>query len=48
MFEARRGIIREKWGYLGMVVTNDLVMGAIYQNEVRKAVIEAINAGVES
>jgi hypothetical protein len=28
-------------------MTDDLVMSAIYQNEVRKAVIEAINAGLE-
>ncbi|PDT91976.1 beta-hexosaminidase [Bradyrhizobium sp. Y36] len=41
------GIIREKWGYQGMVMTDDLVMGAIYQNDVCKAVVEAINAGVD-
>ncbi|UWU77927.1 glycoside hydrolase family 3 protein [Bradyrhizobium huanghuaihaiense] len=41
------GIIRGKWGYQGMVMTDDLVMGAIYQNDVCKAVVEAINAGVD-
>ncbi|WBL79847.1 glycoside hydrolase family 3 protein [Bradyrhizobium xenonodulans] len=41
------GIIRDKWGYQGMVMTDDLVMGAIYQNDVCKAVVEAINAGVD-
>lgn len=41
------GIIREKWGYQGVVMTDDLVMGAIYQNDVCKAVMEAINAGVD-
>jgi beta-N-acetylhexosaminidase len=41
------GIIREKWGYQGIVMTDDLVMGAIYQNDVCKAVVEAINAGVD-
>jgi beta-N-acetylhexosaminidase len=41
------GIIRETWGYQGMVMTDDLVMGAIYQNDVCKAVVEAINAGVD-
>ncbi|MBP1095967.1 glycoside hydrolase family 3 N-terminal domain-containing protein [Bradyrhizobium diazoefficiens] len=41
------GIIRSKWGYQGMVMTDDLVMGAIYQNDVCKAVVEAINAGVD-
>jgi beta-N-acetylhexosaminidase len=30
-----------------MVMTDDLVMGAIYQNDVCKAVVEAINAGVD-
>ncbi|SFU92778.1 glycoside hydrolase family 3 N-terminal domain-containing protein [Bradyrhizobium arachidis] len=41
------GIIRGKWGYQGVVMTDDLVMGAIYQNDVCKAVVEAINAGVD-
>src|SRR6478609_5559089 len=41
------GIIRDKWGYQGMVMTDDLVMGAIYQHDVCQAVVEAINAGVD-
>jgi beta-N-acetylhexosaminidase len=41
------GIIRDKWKYQGVVMTDDLVMGAIYQNDVCKAVAEAINAGVD-
>ncbi len=41
------GIIRGKWGYQGVVMTDDLVMGAIYQNDVCRAVVEAINAGVD-
>ncbi|HXH45875.1 MAG TPA: glycoside hydrolase family 3 N-terminal domain-containing protein [Bradyrhizobium sp.] len=41
------GIIRQTWGYQGVVMTDDLVMGAIYQNDVCKAVVEAINAGVD-
>ncbi|MET4214014.1 glycoside hydrolase family 3 N-terminal domain-containing protein [Bradyrhizobium sp. LA2.1] len=41
------GIIRDKWGYQDMVMTDDLVMGAIYQHDVCKAVVEAINAGVD-
>ncbi|GLR86857.1 glycoside hydrolase family 3 N-terminal domain-containing protein [Bradyrhizobium iriomotense] len=40
-------IIRDKWNYQGVVMTDDLVMGAIYQNDVCKAVVEAINAGVD-
>ncbi|MEK9279617.1 glycoside hydrolase family 3 protein [Bradyrhizobium sp. ISRA442] len=41
------GIIRDKWNYQGVVMTDDLVMGAIYQHDVCKAVVEAINAGVD-
>ena len=41
------GIIRNKWNYQGVVMTDDLVMGAIYQHDVCKAVVEAINAGVD-
>lgn len=41
------GIIRQRWRYQGVVMTDDLVMGAIYQNDVCKAVVEAINAGVD-
>lgn len=41
------GIVRERWGYQGLVMTDDLVMGAIYQNDVCKAAVEAINAGVD-
>jgi beta-N-acetylhexosaminidase len=41
------GVIRESWGYQGVVMTDDLVMGAIYQHDVCKAVVEAINAGVD-
>ena len=41
------GIIRGKWNYQGIVITDDLVMGAIYQHDVCTAVIEALNAGVD-
>ena len=41
------GIIRDAWKYQGIVMTDDLVMGAIYQHDLCKAVIEAINAGVD-
>ena len=41
------GIIRDKWNYQGVVMTDDLVMGAIYQHDVCTAVVEAINAGVD-
>jgi beta-N-acetylhexosaminidase len=41
------GIIRRKWNYQGVVMTDDLVMGAIYQRNVCTAVVEALNAGVD-
>jgi beta-N-acetylhexosaminidase len=41
------GILRKKWHYQGVVMTDDLVMGAIYQRNVCTAVVEALNAGVD-
>lgn len=41
------GIIRKKWNYQGIVMTDDMVMGAIYQRNVCTAVREALNAGVD-
>jgi beta-N-acetylhexosaminidase len=41
------GLIRKKWNYQGTVMTDDLVMGAIYQHNVCTAVVEALNAGVD-
>ena len=41
------GIIRGRWNYQGVIITDDLVMGAIYQNDVCTAVMEALNAGVD-
>ena len=41
------GVICRKWGYQGLIVTDDLVMGAIYQHGVCTAVVEALNAGVD-
>ena len=41
------GIVRKKWNYQGVVMTDDLVMGAIYQHNVCTAVVEALNAGVD-
>src|SRR3954454_4236680 len=40
------GIVLKKWNYQGVVMTDDLVMGAIYQNNVCRAVVEALNAAV--
>ena len=41
------GLLRKKWHYQGVVMTDDLVMGAIYQRNVCTAVVEALNAGVD-
>jgi beta-N-acetylhexosaminidase len=41
------GIIRGKWNHQGIVITDDLVMGAIYQHDVCTAAVEALNAGVD-
>ena len=41
------GIVRKKWNYQGVIMTDDLVMGAIYQHNVCTAVTEALNAGVD-
>jgi beta-N-acetylhexosaminidase len=40
-------LVRKKWGYQGIIVTDDLVMGAVYQHGVCTAVVEALNAGVD-
>lgn len=41
------GIIRKQWNYDGVIITDDMVMGAIYQSDVCTAVVEALNAGVD-
>ncbi|WP_213741568.1 glycoside hydrolase family 3 N-terminal domain-containing protein [Bradyrhizobium sp. dw_411] len=41
------GIIRQKWNFRGVVITDDLVMGAIYNHNVCMAVVEALNASVD-
>src|SRR3981081_4159021 len=41
------GIIRQKWNYQGVIITDDLVMGAIYNHDVCTAVVEALNASVD-
>jgi beta-N-acetylhexosaminidase len=40
-------LVRTKWNYQGLIVTDDLVMGAVYQHGVCTAVVEALNAGVD-
>ena len=40
------GILRQKWNYQGVVITDDLVMGAVYTH-LCTAVVEALNAGAD-
>ena len=40
-------LIRSKWGFRGIIITDDLEMGAIYQHGVCTAVVEALNAGID-
>jgi beta-N-acetylhexosaminidase len=41
------GIIRQKWNYQGVIITDDLVMGAVYNHDICTAVVEALNASVD-
>jgi beta-N-acetylhexosaminidase len=41
------GIIRKKWNFQGIIITDDLVMGAIYEHGICSATSEALNAGVD-
>ena len=41
------GLIRNKWNYQGVIITDDLVMGAIYGHGLCTAAVEALNAGVD-
>ena len=40
------GMIRQEWNYQGVVITDDLVMGAVYTH-LCTAVVESLNAGVD-
>lgn len=42
-----QGLIRGEWGYRGILITDDLVMGAIYHHGLCKAVVDGLNAGVD-
>ncbi len=39
-------MIRQKWNYRGIVITDDLIMGAVY-TLLCTAVVERLNAGVD-
>lgn len=40
-------LIRNQWGYQGIITTDDLVMGPVYEYGVCASVVEALNAGVD-
>lgn len=41
------GIVRERWGHNGVLVTDDLTMGAIVRQGLCSAGVDAINAGID-
>lgn len=40
-------LLRKKWGYQGLLVTDDLNMGAVYADGIGKAASSALDAGVD-
>ena len=41
------GIIRQKWNYQGLIITDHHEMGAIYNHNICTAVVEALNASID-
>lgn len=41
------GLLRGKWGFEGLVVTDDLDMGAVYRHDICSGVVASLNAGVD-
>ena len=42
-----QGILRENWGYDGILITDDLNMGAVYRHGIGRVAGEALAAGVD-
>ncbi|MGE5492487.1 MAG: glycoside hydrolase family 3 N-terminal domain-containing protein, partial [Actinomycetota bacterium] len=42
-----QGLLREQWGYQGLLMTDDLNMGAVYADGIDRAAIGALDAGVD-
>lgn len=42
-----QGLLRQEWGYQGLLLTDDLNMGAVYADGIGKAAIAALDAGVD-
>ncbi|CAL77710.1 putative Beta-hexosaminidase [Bradyrhizobium sp. ORS 278] len=41
------GLIRGRWNYQGIIITDDLVMGAIYGRNLCEAVVESLSGGAD-
>jgi beta-N-acetylhexosaminidase len=41
------GLVRGAWGYDGLIVTDDMVMGAVYRAGICQSAVSALNAGVD-
>lgn len=41
------GLLREQWGYQGLVITDDMEMGAIAQDNIGEAAVQAVQAGAD-
>ncbi|WP_400770783.1 glycoside hydrolase family 3 N-terminal domain-containing protein [Methylosinus sporium] len=41
------GLLRGEWGFEGLVVTDDLDMGAVYRHDICSGVVASLNAGVD-
>jgi beta-N-acetylhexosaminidase len=41
------GLLRKEWGFDGVIVTDDINMGAVYRRGVGKVATAALNAGVD-
>ncbi|HUO55132.1 MAG TPA: glycoside hydrolase family 3 N-terminal domain-containing protein [Rhodoblastus sp.] len=41
------GLLREKWGFGGLIVTDDLNMGAVFHHDLCSGVVASLNAGVD-
>ncbi|ANQ83845.1 putative beta-hexosaminidase [Azoarcus olearius] len=42
-----QGLLRRGWGYQGLLVTDDLNMGAVYRRGTCRAAVEALEAGID-
>jgi beta-N-acetylhexosaminidase len=40
-------VIRDEWGYQGLLVTDDLTMGAAYNHGLCDVTVRSLNAGVD-